>query len=869
MWKNTFKILLLITLLYIPKGVFAAGRTVEQKHAAAIKVLCMNNGPKFIKMKGKADRVKELYADSVITIMGLEDGGFALIANDDKFDAVIGYSDSKFSTAKAEENKNYQWWLKAISQVLGSNETDADKKPMLVEPSGDGIEKSVAPMLTTTWAQDAPYNNYCPTDGGKHTLVGCVATAMSQVLFYNSHPTKGDGQRTIYYPYNDTDGTAYTVDFSKAEYKYDLMLNSYSNGYTEEQADAVATLCYHCGVATDMQYGLSASGALMSACRDGLARYFDYSNATLYSRQDYSETDWMNLIFKELSNGLPIIYGGADLVNFGSGHCFVFDGYDASGNVHVNWGWAGSYDGYYNVAYLNPASYAFTDNQTMILGIDGRNDKDVKKSVKLSEAGSLSELVTDEEKYTITSLEVKGPVNSSDLKFIREMAGRNADDSRTRGRLKNLDLSKAEIKAGGEPFFGKLTTIDGEIPAKAFYDCYSLSYVKLPENTISIGEAAFANAIGLDSIYVPTDGNRNYVYAGGVVYSKDTTCVLTTMPFVCEKLTLLPNVKKISDNGMAGCAGLRVVDMPASVEYIGESALSGNSFVTEIKIRAKKVPTVKGFAFEGIAKNECRVYVPAGYKDKYDKAEGWRQFIGNTYDNIKMFGSYVAVRNVTRQYGEENPKLSYTVTGDEINGTPELSCEAEKTSPSGRYTISIQRGTIRNEDVELADGYLVVSRSPLKVIANDTERPAGTENPEFSFRCEGLKNGETAGDVFTDDASLPVLACDATKDSPEGEYEITVAGPKNTKNYSVKYVSGKLSVKGTTAIDGNIHNGIYVHTEGNVVLVENSGSRLVSLFGTDGILIGSSKSKLAKFPVAKEGIYILKVEGKAYKIFCN
>lgn len=860
-----YKLLLLITLLYIPKGVFSANRTTDQKRAAAIEVLCHNSNPKFKKLRGMSNAVKELYADSVLTVMGIDGGGFALIANDDIFDAVIGYSDSQYSKDKATENQNYQWWLKAISSVLSTSKQGNKKVALRTVAPGDGVEKAVAPMLTTTWAQDAPYNNYCPTDNGKHSLVGCVATAMSQVLFYNKYPKSGDGQRTIYFPYNDTSGTPYTVDFSKAEYKYDLMLNDYSKGYTEEQADAVATLCYNCGVATDMQYGTSASGAYMNSCRDGLVRYFGFSNATLYDRLSYSEEDWMELIFKELSDGLPIIYAGADLLNFGSGHCFVFDGYDANGNVHVNWGWAGVYDGYYNVAYLNPSNYAFTSNQTMILGVDGRKTKDVRKVVKTEEAGTLATKIGTYEKNEITTLEISGPLNSSDLKLIREMAGRDADDLRTQGRLKNLDLKKASIKAGGEAFLGNLTTKENEIPAKAFSNCFSLSYVALPEDTKNIGEAAFANTMGLDSVYIPTKGDRNYVYEGGVVYSKDTTCVLTTMPFVCDKLTLLPTVKSISDNGISGCVGLRAIDMPATLTSIGDNALSGNSFLTEIKVHAKKVPVAGNYAFDGITKSTCRVYVPAGYKDGYDKAEGWRMFIGNAYDNIKMFGSYVAVKNITRQYGEENPRFTYSVIGDGINGKPELSCQADKTSPSGRYTISIKPGTVTGEDIEFVDGYLVVSRSPLKVIANDVERTMGTENPEFTFRCEGLKNSDTSEDVFTDENEMPKFACEATTDSPEGEYEITISGPKNSKNYSLKYVSGKLIVRGTLSI-ATCKDGISIETSRKNIIIKNAPYKGLSLYGIDGTFIGYNNNCDAIFSVPCGGVYIIKAADKIYKI---
>ena len=230
-----------------------------------------------------------------------------------------------------------------------------------------------------------------------------------------------------------------------------------------------------------------------------------------------------------------------------------------------------------------------------------------------------------------------------------------------------------------------------------------------------------------------------------------------------------------------------------------------------------------------------------------------------------MFGSYVSVKNVTRQYGEKNPNFTYSVIGDGINGKPELSCLADQTSPSGRYAISIKPGTVTGDDIEFVDGYLVVSRSPLKVIANDAQRTMGVENPDFTFRCEGLKNSDTADDVFTDGKDMPQFACEATPDSPEGEYEITISGPKSSKNYSLKYVSGKLTVSGVSSID-TCKGRMYVGADGKTIVIKNAPGKGISLYGADGTLVGHSDSTDATFPVAGAGIYMIKTADVVYKI---
>ena len=143
------------------------------------------------------------------------------------------------------------------------------------------------------------------------------------------------------------------------------MLDVYSaNNYTAEQADAVAKLMLHCGVAVDMNYGLSGSGSFSSDATTALNEYFKY-DSRLYSRDIYTKAEWMDIIFDEISNGRPILYGGVTAQN--AGHAFVFDGYDAEGLVHVNWGWSGSGNGYFEVALLNSNTGSYSYGQDMIL----------------------------------------------------------------------------------------------------------------------------------------------------------------------------------------------------------------------------------------------------------------------------------------------------------------------------------------------------------------------------------------------------------------------------------------------------------------------------------------------------------------------
>ena len=83
-----------------------------------------------------------------------------------------------------------------------------------------------------------------------------------------------------------------------------------------------------------------------------MQRYFDYdANLELKRLNYYSPSEWETIIYEELQNGRPVYHAGYSM---GGGHAFVCDGYDGNGMYHFNWGWGGSYDGYYKLSLMNP-----------------------------------------------------------------------------------------------------------------------------------------------------------------------------------------------------------------------------------------------------------------------------------------------------------------------------------------------------------------------------------------------------------------------------------------------------------------------------------------------------------------------------------
>ena len=280
-------------------------------------------------------------------------GGFVIVAGDDRLPQVLGYGDKGDFTALSMPPA-VRYWMDVMNRQIAYLQSHGDA--VVHRPAMQ--ETAVAPLLTTQWDQGAPYNNYCPTydipnGGTSRAVTGCVATAEAQVMNYYQWPPVGRGSHSYVCNVNDVTPTELTADYSQSVYRWDLMLDNYDESSPAESCDAVARLMSDVGISVDMGYG-SSSGASEYAASQGLVRYFGYGNKCYWLDRDYySAEEWDQFLYDELSQRRPVMYCGHA---YDGGHAFVLDGFDNDGYIHVNWGWGGSYDGYFLVSFLAPTA---------------------------------------------------------------------------------------------------------------------------------------------------------------------------------------------------------------------------------------------------------------------------------------------------------------------------------------------------------------------------------------------------------------------------------------------------------------------------------------------------------------------------------
>ena len=337
-------------------------------------------------------------------------------------------------------------------------------------------------------------------------------------------------------------------------------------------------------------------------------------------------------------------------------------------------------------------------------------------TIELEKAGTLPDRITSIKKYEITNLKIIGEINGTDLRMIREMAGRDYISNSTDGKLSVLDLSKAKIVEGGVCYYYDCYTSNDVIGDRAFYGCSGLTSLTLPAGITKIGDDAFASCSGLTSLTLPAGiteiDDGAFWYCSGLTslnlpagityigwyafYGCDGLTILTlpagitrisrgaftdcsgltslTLPagiteiepwaFIgCSGLTSLnlpAGITEIGSEAFRGCSGLTSLTLPAGITWIGYNAFDGCSGLTSIYVYSKKVPKIGNNLFLGIDAKKCTLYVPMGTRDDYCASD-----FGNYFENIVEFEATGIDKTTISTDVEEVAR--YSVNGQQLS----------------------------------------------------------------------------------------------------------------------------------------------------------------------------------------------------------
>lgn len=341
-----FKITMFICYLWLPFAMYA--EPISEKQARQLASEFFNrNTIRTVQVKkvatasecGRKVKQTESATGTSYYIFTPDNGkGFVIISGDDEMKPIIGYSlTNTFDATRMPAQ---------LTAYLDSYEKGfAEMRQNHAVQGRTAGGKAVAPLITTQWSQETPYNLLCGKYGGTYFPAGCLTTAVAQVMKYYNFPAKGNGaagHRTSSDP----------IDLSQSVYDWKHMKDSYQEGtYNDTEARAVALLMRDVGFALWTYYTPEGSSAYSAYIAPSLYKHFNYSKDIRYLiRECYTSQDWINIIRENLSAGQPIVY----CAGHSTGHSFVCDGIDNNDYLHINWGWSGDCDGYFDIDAFAP-----------------------------------------------------------------------------------------------------------------------------------------------------------------------------------------------------------------------------------------------------------------------------------------------------------------------------------------------------------------------------------------------------------------------------------------------------------------------------------------------------------------------------------
>lgn len=363
-------LLLMMSLALFASQLIASPVSVEQARHIGMKYVQSHSAKQVANLDLAYTEMTESGTNAVYVFNF--DLGYVIVSADDVAYPILSYGEGEnFDVNNVPEGLAYYLghYARQINYAVTNGlEPEAEVAAQWAHVMRDGFENDnrstradIAPLITTNWNQDSPYNYYCPAapggPGGK-AYAGCVATAMSMVMKKWNWPDHGEGSHS----YTPDGYPTQSVDFESTYYDWNNMPNSVNNSNYQ----AVATLMYHCGVAVDMQYSPSGSGAFSQDVPPAIANYFRYTEkAQRLDRDVYTKYEWEEMLIRNLEYGFPLYYSGSDA---NGGHAFVCCGYrESDRKFYFNWGWSGSLNNYYAIDALNTGwNGSFNDNQAAI-----------------------------------------------------------------------------------------------------------------------------------------------------------------------------------------------------------------------------------------------------------------------------------------------------------------------------------------------------------------------------------------------------------------------------------------------------------------------------------------------------------------------
>ena len=201
-----------------------------------------------------------------------------------------------------------------------------------------------------------------------------------------------------------------------------------------------------------------------------------------------------------------------------------------------------------------------------------------------------------------------------------------------------------------------------------WYENESVKQVIIGDGVTTIGDWAFSYCRALTSITIP----NSVTTIGDNAFESCSSLTSITIP---------NSVTTIGDYAFSYCRALTSVIISNSVTTIGERTFADCGNVKQITSEAVTPPYCSRYAFDGVNRNECKLFVPKNSIDAYKRAYVWWHFfliegtttgiknnIYNKIDNVDVYTIDGVKRLSKANVNEINalPKGIYIINGKKI-----------------------------------------------------------------------------------------------------------------------------------------------------------------------------------------------------------
>ncbi len=345
------KTVLLLLIALAGRSAATPVDSLEARNVAVNFHAALHPGRETLKIRNSYTAIREGLVTRYVYVF--ENNDFVMVAANDAVFPVLAYSREQ-SFGGADFSPDLDWWLNIeYDRRIVEAHHKGSVNPAMRAVWDDILyrgqfplksESGVLPLVSSRWGQSRTNDHQCPGYNNKVPMpslgcyctkctAGCVAVAMAQIMNYWKFPASNEERVFDWCHMPDRlikfDGIVLRPDFSV-------------------ECDAIAGLLVNCGHTANLTYCVSncATGSTLGQAASAFQNEYSYKSS-LQHRYRTVTTNWKEKLRTNLEAGMPVLYGGQ---SGSGGHAFVCDGYEGDVFFHFNWGWTGSYDGFFYIS---------------------------------------------------------------------------------------------------------------------------------------------------------------------------------------------------------------------------------------------------------------------------------------------------------------------------------------------------------------------------------------------------------------------------------------------------------------------------------------------------------------------------------------